>query len=96
MAVTTSACGTTRSADHAPSASSGMNSMKRTTTPRSPTERGEVHDLVLVDASHEHDVDLHRFEAGVDGCLDAVEHPVQRRPSGELLEPVSATSRATR
>ena len=56
--------------------------MKRTATPRLAAELGEVDDLVVVDAAHQDDVELHRVEAGLDGGVDAVEHPVRARRAG--------------
>ena len=67
-----------------PSASSGMNSMKRTSTPALAAERGEVDDLVVVDAALDDGVDLHRVEAGLLGGLDAVEHVVELVAAGHL------------
>ena len=51
-----------------------MNSMKRTPTPCSRPKRGEVDDLVVVDAPHHDAVDLHRVEPGVERGVDAGEH----------------------
>ena len=54
-----------------------MNSMNRTPTPFSRPKRGEVDDLVVVDAAHHDRVDLHRIEPGVERGVDAGEHPVE-------------------
>ena len=67
-----------------------MNSMKRTPTPCSRPKRGEVDDLVVVDAPHHHAVDLHRVEPGVDRGVDAGEHPVELVAPGELEEDLGA------
>ena len=45
-------------------------------------EGGELDDLVVVDAPHHDGVELHRREAGVEGGVDALEHPVERRRGG--------------
>jgi len=53
-----------------------------------PAEAGEVDDLVVVDAVHQHDVDLDRGEPGLDRCVDAVEHTVEVVATGELDEAI--------
>ena len=84
-------------ASTSPSASSGMNSMKRTPTPLLAPERGEVDDLVVVDAADHDAVDLHRVEAGVERGVDAGEHPVEVVAAGERAgTPRGAASRARR
>ena len=55
------------------------------------SERGEVDDLVVVDAALEHDVDLHRVEPGLLGGVDAVEHARRARRAGSC-----ATKRSRR
>ena len=56
--------------------------MKRTSTPSLAAERGEVDDLVVVDAALHDGVDLDRVEPGLVGRVDAVEHPVAARRAG--------------
>ena len=51
-----------------------------------PAERGEVDELVVVDAAHHDGVDLHRVEAGFAGRGDAVEHPRQLVAPGHRRE----------
>ena len=82
MASTISSWVTTWSLVQASWASSGMNSMKRTLTPRSRPKRGEVDELVVVDAPHDDDVELHRVEPGLEGGVDAVEHRGRARRAG--------------
>ena len=62
--------GTTCERCQASPASSGMNSMNRTTRPVSAGEGGEVEDLVVVYPGHHDDVDLHRWQT----------RPLRRRP----------------
>src|SRR4029453_16850552 len=50
-------------------------------------EGRQVDDLVVVDAPHDHDVDLDRVEPGLAGGVDAVEHPLELVAPGELDEP---------
>ena len=53
------------------------------------TPADEVEDLVVVDALHDHAVDLDRLEPGLDGGVDAVEHLVELVATGELDEAVA-------
>ena len=55
--------------------------MKRTVTPSIAAVAGQLHDLVVVHAAHDDDVDLHRRQAGLEGGVDAAEHV------GELVAP---------
>src|SRR5690606_17557607 len=51
-------------------------------------EGGQVDDLVVVDAPHDDDVDLHRGQAGLERGVDALEHVVELVAPGQLDEPV--------
>ena len=51
---------------------------------------GEVDDLVVVDAAHDHAVDLHRVEAGVERGVDPGQDPVQVVAAGERQEHVGS------
>ena len=64
--------------------------MKRTPTPLLAAERGEVDDLVVVDAAHHDAVDLHRVEAGVERGVDPGDHPVELVAAGEREEHLGA------
>ena len=50
---------------------------------------GEVHHFVVVDAAHHDRVDLHWVETGIDGRVDAVEHPVQLISASQLQESIA-------
>ena len=60
--------------------------MKRIADAAVPAVRGEVDDLVVVDAPDDDAVDLHRVEAGVERGVDAGEDPVELVAAGEGLE----------
>ena len=77
----------------APSASSGMNSMKRTSTPRVAPERGEVDDLVVVDAALHDGVDLDRVEARPPGRRRCRRAPGPARRGGSSRTKRSARER---
>ena len=91
MAATISAWVTTWSLVHAPCASSGMNSMKRTDHASLAPEAGEVDDLVVVHAPHHHAVDLDRVRARPS---TAASIPASTRSSSSRL--VSAWKRSAR
>jgi hypothetical protein len=51
-------------------------------------EGGEVDHLVVVDAAHDHAIDLHRVETGVERGVDSGDHPIEVVATGELAEHV--------
>src|SRR5215218_960500 len=52
-------------------------------------ERGQLDELVVVDAPLHHGVQLHGIEPGLQGGVDAVEHVGQLVASGHLHEPLA-------
>ena len=59
------------------------------------TERGEVDDLVVVDAPDHDAVDLHRVEPGVERGVDPGEDPVELVAPGERAERPRARSESS-
>ena len=55
-----------------------------------PAEAGEIDQLVVVDTSHDHYVDLHGFQSRLEGGVDPVQHTVQviaQRDLGKAIGP---------
>ena len=92
MAARISPAGTTLAADHSSLASSGMNSMKRTATPRSRPKRAKSTASSSLTPRITTTLTLTGAEPGGHGGVDAVEHGGQSVAAGELREAVAAAA----